>query len=477
MHKEQLIREALGLPTNVISYSVSQILAERFPNKAILEGDDTDFDVGEYAEAQLCTVQQSDAIHNQVATYWVKGEIDFKGWIHNTLRLGGSVPSTAPSENSEEEDRLVDSAHNTWLRISWRDITLEVLVMEWHREYNRVRYFWIIADTQEIAREFMQEVCRWNAEIRGEVLVYSGSCWRKDARLFRAIKNSTFDNLILKGDLKEDIQQDLIQFFASRSTYEMYGIPWKRGILFIGLPGNGKTHAVKAIINAMGHPCLYVKSFHAEHSTDEDNIREVFERARKSAPCILVLEDLDSLLTPQNRAFFLNELDGFAANIGIVTIATTNHPERLDPAILDRPSRFDRKYPFDLPELPERKAYIDMWNSSLQSALRLPDEATHKLAELTEGFSFAYLKELFLSSMMRWISGKQQGTMAEMMIAQVNTLREQMVSALALEAEPPKEEQPSPRTFISRRNRYSKFLLFRHHLRLLSPDTQATIGE
>lgn len=53
---------------------------------------------------------------------------------------------------------------------------------------------------------------------------------------------------------------------------------------------------------------------------------------------LLILEDLDSLLTDQNRSFFLNELDGFAANEGIVTIASTNHPERLDPAISNRPS-------------------------------------------------------------------------------------------------------------------------------------------
>jgi SpoVK/Ycf46/Vps4 family AAA+-type ATPase len=160
----------------------------------------------------------------------------------------------------------------------------------------------------------------------------------------------------LKGHLKQDILDDLKQFFVSHALYDQYGIPWKRGILFVGPPGNGKTHAVKAIINSLAQPCLYVKSFRAEYRTDEDNIRHVFERARKSAPCILVLEDLDSLLTQQNRSFFLNELDGFAANVGIVTLATTNHPERLDPSILDRPSRFDRKHPFDLPELPERLA-------------------------------------------------------------------------------------------------------------------------
>src|SRR5207302_4671435 len=174
-----------------------------------------------------------------------------------------------------------------------------------------------------------------------------------------------------------------------------------RGILFVGPAGNGKTHAVKALINAMEQPCLYVKSFRVEYRTDEDNIRDVFTRAREAAPCILVLEDLDSLVTPQNRSFFLNELDGFATNIGIVALATTNHPERLDPSILDRPSRFDRKYPFELPALAERQAYIGMWNTSLKPALCLSTIAATQIAALTAGFSFAYLKALFLSSMMR----------------------------------------------------------------------------
>jgi ATP-dependent 26S proteasome regulatory subunit len=157
---------------------------------------------------------------------------------------------------------------------------------------------------------------------------------------------------------------------------------------------------------------------------------------------VLVLEDLDSLVTSQNRSFFLNELDGFAANIGIVTLATTNHPERLDPAILDRPSRFDRKYPFDLPELPERKAYIRLWNDSLKPMLRISEEEVDKISEVTEGFSFAYLKELFLSSKMRWIANPQQGTMAQVMTEQVDKLREQMASASAYSEPEAPEQQP-----------------------------------
>jgi len=140
----------------------------------------------------------------------------------------------------------------------------------------------------------------------------------------------------------------------------------------------------------------------------------------------------------------LNELDGFAANVSIVALATTNHPERLDPSILDRPSRFDRKYPFDLPELAERLAYISMWNGSLKPTLQLTEEAIARLGEITEGFSFAYLKELFLSSMMRWIAVEQKEsipeTMQQVMETQVGVLREQMMSASTLEAEVPSEQ-------------------------------------
>ena len=96
----------------------------------------------------------------------------------------------------------------------------------------------------------------------------------------------------------------------------------------------------------------------------------MFAQARETVPCILVLEDLDSLITEHNRSFFLNELDGFAANTGVVTIASTNYPERLDAAILARPSRFDRKYHFGLPGAAERLAYMELWRAGLDDAMR-----------------------------------------------------------------------------------------------------------
>jgi len=76
---------------------------------------------------------------------------------------------------------------------------------------------------------------------------------------------------------------------------------------------------------------------------EEGAMETVFTKARQLAPCVVVLEDLDSLINNQNRSFFLNQLDGLVGNDGLLVIATTNHFERLDPGLSSRPSRFDRK--------------------------------------------------------------------------------------------------------------------------------------
>jgi hypothetical protein len=413
---QDLIQEALAQPDNAIAYRVSRQLAALHPEKAILEGDACSFGLEEYAAAGQCTAERKPAIHSRMTTGW-----------------------QGPGMG------LVAYAENTWFEIGWQGHAFDVLLMTWTAGMRPSRYYWILADSKEVAERFYLSVCEWGAEVRGEVLVFEGGAWQKSESLFHAIQDATFENLVLHGSLKRQIQDDLAHFFASRELYEEYRVPWKRGILFIGPPGNGKTHAVKALINSLRQPCLYVKSFKSEFQTDHDSIRAVFRRARQTAPCLLVLEDLDSLINGQNRSFFLNELDGFAANAGIATLATTNHPERLDPAILNRPSRFDRKYPFELPGPAERVSYIRLWNDSLQPALRLAEPEIVELAAAIEGFSFAYVKELFLSASMRWIASPEPGGMPLIMMAQAGALREQMSSASEepARADAVDEERPS----------------------------------
>jgi len=276
----------------------------------------------------------------------------------------------------------------------------------------------------------MNFVCEYCDEVHGEILVYEDGYWTKDDKLFTSIKSATFENLILPPQLKRELREDFRRFFVSREVYRKYGIPWKRGVLLIGPPGNGKTHAIKALVNELKLPCLYVKSFKAERGAEQSNMRKVFARARRSSPCLVALEDLDALIEDENRAFLLNELDGFAANEGVVVIASTNHPEKLDSAILDRPSRFDRKYHFALPALPERLAYVKHWNQKLQIEMRLTEAEGVAVAECTDRFSFAYLKELFLSAMMEWIgdqvSAQAPGSMGEALLERAALLREQL---------------------------------------------------
>ena len=138
-----------------------------------------------------------------------------------------------------------------------------------------------------------------------------------------------------------------------------------------------------------------------------------------------MLEDLDSLIDNQNRSFFLNELDGFAENTGVVVLATTNHPDKLDPAILDRPSRFDRKYYFRLPSAAGRLAYLTRWRESVEAELRFSDKALQQAVDRTEGFSFAYLKELCLSAMMGWVA-ERTTPMDKILRRTATTLRDEM---------------------------------------------------
>lgn len=437
VNKEQLISEILLLPTTAIEYHVSQQLAQFFPDKALLEGEMGNFNLEGYAEAKHCLLTRKTFLYNQITTSWRGPEPEamsphYRRMSMTTPPINRLQPTPLKKGAKEDgEPATLDTINKAWFDVSWQGHDLDVLILNIRGEGFFTYHYWILAETEEITRNFFATVCEWNMEIRSEVLVFDNGYWHKDERLFQDIQSATFDNLVLRGNLKQEIRDDCVQFFQSRVLYEEHDIPWKRGILFVGPAGNGKTHTVKALINSLEHPCLYVKSFRAPHTAgaDEVNIRQVFDRARRSTPCILVMEDLDSLLTPQNQSFFLNELDGFAANIGIMALATTNHPEQLDPAIRERPSRFDRNYFFGLPEQAEREAYMALWNKALKPALRLSNEEMETITAITEGFSFAYLKELFLSSKMRWIANPQQGTMGEAINTQVSKLREQMEGA------------------------------------------------
>jgi SpoVK/Ycf46/Vps4 family AAA+-type ATPase len=143
--------------------------------------------------------------------------------------------------------------------------------------------------------------------------------------------------------------------------------------------------------------CLYVKALRYTYQ-----IGSVFSMARQMAPCLLILEDIDTLVTEQMRSYFFNEVDGLGNNNGIMMIATTNHLDKLDGGLAKRPSRFDRKYAFLVPDRDGRIMYCDYWRRKLQynKKLEFPEKVSPAIADITEGFTFAYLKEAFVAALL-----------------------------------------------------------------------------
>lgn len=161
-------------------------------------------------------------------------------------------------------------------------------------------------------------------------------------------------------------------------------------------------------------PTLYVKSL-KNYFGPEYAINAIFARARRTAPCYLIFEDLDSVVTDEVRSYFLNAVDGIQKNDGILMVGSTNHLDRLDPGIAKRPSRFDRKYLFPNPSPDERTKYMKYWQHKLKDNddIQFPDKICPAVSKITSGFSFAYLQEAMIASLLA--IARDQDSFAERM--------------------------------------------------------------
>lgn len=233
-------------------------------------------------------------------------------------------------------------------------------------------------------------------------LRFSQGGWQDAPELAEDLKTLTWDEVVLPAAQVADIRQTVDAFFAQKEVFHQAGFPWRRGILLIGPPGTGKTMVCKAVAATHADvPLLYVRDI-AERSRGDD-IEAIFQHARRCAPCILAIEDMDGLIHDQNRTRLLNEMDGFRNNDGLLIIATSNHPHKIDEALLRRPSRFDRVYHIGLPDRPERLAY---GLRLLERTAAVPagtdrQRLAEAVADASEGFTPAFLKEAYLSALLK----------------------------------------------------------------------------
>lgn len=421
----ELLADLESVEEQARSTAISQRLMKLFPDKKFYFTDHPQFIVGPWGAA---TKEATVSISREFAVRKLGLQEGFVQRMRRQhLRMQETLTSTWHLQQGLES-------------FTWRGHHVEVFTVPYLSQYETGRWSWLISDDAQLLQDLFAAVVAWNSEVHGEVLVFSNGCFSKSTELQSAIEATRLEDLVLPPPLAESLLNDVSHFLASRELYEKAGAAWKRGMLLMGPPGNGKTHAIKGLIKRAGLPCLYVKSFSGRHVDPAGAIPQVFARARELAPCVVVLEDLDSLVDDENRSFLLNELDGFAVNDGLLTIASTNHPERLDPSLLHRPSRFDRKYRFELPELDLRRRYLEAW--SAKTPAPVSSDVLTRAAESSNGFTFAYLKEVGLSTLMQWASEGQKRPLGEVLIEVIEQLKQEI---LATPAGPPPAPKAKPR--------------------------------
>jgi hypothetical protein len=275
----------------------------------------------------------------------------------------------------------------------------EVVIARWHWlevEYHGVtrRACLCAAPSAAHWRKLREEVlCHRRARSKAVWQIVSGF----DYSDHRVPREAPASHLVLTEELRRRVDAEIIRFFTPEvaALYSSLGVPYRRGVLMYGPPGNGKTTLIRIIGAALRS--IPVMILRPAAGFDDDNLQDVIQRWADQAPSILVIEDLDWLLKKVNVSTFLNLIDGVESSIarGMMLIATTNHPDELDPALNNRPGRFDLLLEMPSPNRDLRLRFFQAVAADLSSA------TLEQLTSRTEGLSFAHLHEILrLSGLM-----------------------------------------------------------------------------
>lgn len=305
--------------------------------------------------------------------------------------VSGSA-STFGYQNDSEPHALYG-----WYSAVWQGHPFEIALPPDHSIDGATLF---VGDDDSTLRAFVDAATDYSIRPLGRALCYSEG-WESAPDIDAEIGSITWDDIVLSKGLVEEVRSAIDGFLGNREIYKTLGFPWRRGILLVGPPGTGKTMICKAAASGTSVPYLYVRDLR-EHGHCSA-IHTIFERARQLSPCILVFEDMDGFVNASNRTIFLNEMDGFGSNDGLLILASSNHPERIDDALLKRPSRFDRVFHVSLPDFAERREYCQRLIERSQLGKHVAvdvdrDSLIDRIAERTEGFTPAYLKEVFVSA-------------------------------------------------------------------------------
>lgn len=235
---------------------------------------------------------------------------------------------------------------------------------------------------------------------------------REVAKVYTPDKDKkTFKDVAGQEEAKESLLE-IIDYLNNPLKYQKVGAKCPKGVLLVGPPGTGKTLIAKAVAGEADVPFFsisgseFVEMFVGRGAA---KVRELFEQANKKAPCIVFIDEIDTIGKKRDTGFstndereqtlnqLLTEMDGFEGNKGVVILAATNRPEVLDPALL-RPGRFGRQVRMELPDLIGREAIL---NVHLEKVNKEENIDVNLIARMTAGASGAELANIVNEAALR----------------------------------------------------------------------------
>ena len=207
-----------------------------------------------------------------------------------------------------------------------------------------------------------------------------------------------WESVVLNPDLERFVRQDFESFFRREEWFRRHRLPYRRGYLFYGPPGNGKTSAARVMAC---HPAIraFGIDFRASRDTSygAEQLSDLFDAAAAQAPSLVILEDIDKVGAGDPEAMrhaingLLSCMDGLTTQDGVIVVATANDPTPLGTALLKRPGRFDRVARFPIPTPDLRQQYLIRLSGG---NLDRSDTAEASLA--MDRFSFAQVREAYI---------------------------------------------------------------------------------
>ncbi|RIH85658.1 ATP-dependent zinc metalloprotease FtsH [Calidithermus roseus] len=261
----------------------------------------------------------------------------------------------------------------------------------------------------------------------GQVMQFGQSRARQYGKERRV--NTTFKDVAGHIEAKRELME-VVDFLKNPQKYIGIGAEIPKGVLLVGPPGTGKTLLARAVAGEAGVPFFSVSASEFMEmfvGVGASRVRSLFDEARRSAPAIIFIDELDSIGRKRGAGIggghdereqtlnqILSEMDGFEKDTSVIVLAATNRPDILDQALL-RPGRFDRQVIIGLPTLEERKEILLVHMRGKPIA---PDVEPTELAQITPGFSGADLKNLVNEATLQAArSGKTQVTMEDFRLA------------------------------------------------------------